>query len=49
MAALYEKAEAEMRPGSIFVSNSFAVPGVPADEVIRIDDARETELFVWRM
>jgi len=49
MAALYEKASTEMRSGSIFVSNSFPVPGVPADEVIRIDDARETELFLWRM
>lgn len=40
MAALWEKVQREMPPGSLFVSNSFAVPGVVATRVIEIDDAR---------
>lgn len=49
MARLFEKLKAEMKPGSMFVSNSFAVPGREPDEVIAIDDSRQTQLLVWRM
>ena len=49
MPALYAKARAEMRPGSLLVSNSFAVPGEPADRVVEVDDRRGTRLHVWRM
>jgi hypothetical protein len=40
MPALWEKARREMPPGSLFVSNSFAVPGAVATRVIEVDDAR---------
>jgi len=49
MAALYEKARAEMRPGSLFISNSFAVPDVAADQTVVVEDARQTKLMIWKM
>lgn len=47
MGALYRKARAEMRPGSLLISNSFAVPDVPPDRVVEVDDGRRTQLNVW--
>lgn len=49
MPRLYEKAQAEMRPGTLLVSNSFAVPGVAPERVISVDDARQTRLYLYRM
>jgi hypothetical protein len=48
MSELWRKARAEMRPGSLFVSNTFRVDGVPADSVIPIAGGRRA-LHVWRM
>ncbi len=36
MAELWEKVRREMRPGSLFVSNSFPVPEVEAAQVIEV-------------
>ncbi len=47
MAALWEKARAEMRPGAMLISNSFAVPGVELAEVLSIDDWRGSRLLIW--
>ncbi len=49
MDRLYAKVKAEMRPGSLFISNSFEVPQATADEVIEVDDRRKTKLHIWRM
>lgn len=49
MPALWEKAKAEMKPGSLFVSNSFPVPEVEPDEIVAVDDARETRLYCYRI
>ncbi|MBI4740650.1 MAG: class I SAM-dependent methyltransferase [Betaproteobacteria bacterium] len=49
MPALWQKARAEMRPGSLFVSNSFAVPEVEADEVCGVEDRRQTRLYCYRL
>lgn len=49
MPALWEKARAEMRPGSLLISNSFEVPGHPADRVVKVDDSRRTRLHVWQV
>lgn len=49
MAKLYDKLKSEMKPGSLFISNSFAVPEREPDEVIPVDDGRQTQLLVWRM
>ena len=48
MAELWRKVEREMRPGSVFVSNSFAVPGRDPDSTIELDDARHTRLYCYR-
>jgi hypothetical protein len=49
MARLWRKARAEMRAGSIFVSNDFAVPGVAPAETIVVGDRMRSTLYVWRM
>jgi hypothetical protein len=48
MARLWQKAEREMRPGTLFVS-AFAVPNVSAHEHIEVPDAFRTRLHVWRI
>lgn len=49
MERLWQKAQAEMRPGTVFISSTFAVPGeVPAEAVI-VDDLHRSALLVWRM
>ncbi|WP_377288991.1 hypothetical protein [Rhizobium sp. SG2393] len=49
MPALFEKARRQMKPGSLFVSNSFAVPEVEADEVWELSDRRGTRLYLYGM
>lgn len=49
MAELWQKVQREMQPGSLFISNSFAVPGVEPDEVIELNAGRATALLVWRI
>ncbi|WP_422370501.1 hypothetical protein [Hoeflea sp.] len=49
MAALYDKASAEMKPGSLLVSNSFPVPSIEADEVWELSDRRRTKLYLYEI
>lgn len=49
MPRLFAKAKAEMKPGSLLVSNSFAVPDVPPDAVWELPDRRRTQLFLYEM
>lgn len=49
MPRLYKKAKSEMSPGKLLISNSFSVPGVASDDVVRVDDRRETELLLYRI
>ena len=49
MPQLYEKAGREMKPGSLLVSNSFAVPGVDATEIWELADRRKTRLYLYEM
>lgn len=49
MPELWRKARAEMRPGSLFVSNTFVVAGAEAPQVIKLDDLHSSTLHVWRM
>ncbi|WP_091933722.1 class I SAM-dependent methyltransferase [Propionivibrio dicarboxylicus] len=49
MAALWQKALREMKPGSILVSNSFAIPDVSPTEIIQVDDTRQTQLYCYRI
>lgn len=47
MAAVWKKACAEMRPGSLLVSNSFAIPGVEPETVVEVADRRRTRLYCY--
>jgi len=49
MPDLWRKACAEMKPGSLFVSNSFPVPGVVPERVVEVDDRRGTCLYCYRL
>jgi hypothetical protein len=48
MPALWTKVEREMRAGSLFISNSFAVPGVDVSSIVAVDDGRQTRLYCYR-
>ena len=48
MPALWNKVQREMRPGSLFISNSFAVPEVETSHIIELADARQTRLYCYR-
>ena len=47
MPALWGKARAEMRPGALLISNSFAVPGIEPVEVHELNDWRGSRLLIW--
>ena len=49
MPTLWEKAQREMRPGSLFISYRFAVPGVAPTAVIEMRDLGRTQLYFWRL
>lgn len=48
MPRLWDKVVAEMRPGSLFISNTFAVPGVEPDETVELNDLSHARLLIWR-
>jgi len=47
MPAIWEKAQAELKPGARLVSNTFGIPGVEPDQTIALGDWRSTRLLVW--
>jgi precorrin-6B methylase 2 len=47
MAALWEKVQREMRPGSRFISNTFVVAGEAPSAVVSVDDLHHSTLYVW--
>lgn len=49
MADLWQKVCREMRPGTLFVSNTFAVPDVSPDEVLELDDLHRSRLYFYRI
>lgn len=48
MADLWQKVESEMRPGTLFVSNSFAVPGIEPTSLLEVADSRRTRLYCYQ-
>lgn len=48
MAKLWAKAQAEMAPGSLFVSNTFPVPGVTPDRVIEVACTPARPLYCYQ-
>lgn len=49
MPAVWEKACASLRPGSMLISNSFEIPGVPATRTIETGHPLQTRLFLWQL
>ncbi len=49
MPALWAKVKREMQPGSLFISNSFAVQATEADTLVEVHDARQTRLYCYRL
>jgi hypothetical protein len=47
MAALWEKVQREMRPGSRFISNTFAMDAKAPTHTVTVDDLHHSTLFVW--
>ncbi|MCW5623938.1 MAG: class I SAM-dependent methyltransferase [Burkholderiales bacterium] len=48
MADLWNKARAEMRPGTLLISNTFPVDGVPADRILPLQGRGRT-LHIWHL
>lgn len=49
MGDLWHKASREMRSGSLLISNSFAVPGVPPALTVATGAHGDSRLLLWRM
>jgi hypothetical protein len=49
MPRLWQKVRSEMRPGTLLISNSFAIPGVPPTQTLRIDGRAEAQVYLWRI
>lgn len=49
MERLWQKAKTEMKPGAIFISSTFTVPGQLPLETVKIDDLHQATLLIWRM
>ena len=47
-ARLGAKARAEMRPGGLLVSNSFAIPDMVPEATFQVEDRRRSRLFRYR-
>ena len=49
MEQLWHKVKNEMRPGSLFISNSFAVAEHPPQYSITVDDLHHSTLHIWHI
>tara|TARA_R110002073_G_scaffold35951_1_gene104750 strand:+ start:967 stop:1731 length:765 start_codon:yes stop_codon:yes gene_type:complete len=49
MESLWHKACQEMHPGSIFISNSFIIPGVLPERSLKLNDFSGSTLYLWRI
>ncbi len=49
MSDLWQKAQAEMRPGSLLVSNSFPVPDIAPTQIIEVDCSPPRPLYCYRI
>jgi len=48
MERLWEKVQSEMKPGSIFISNSFETPGQP-EKIYQLEDDRKCRILIYRI
>ena len=49
MERLWQKACAEMRPGSTLISNTFSIPGAQPEKIIELEDFHRSRLYVYRV
>ena len=49
MAALWEKAKLEMKKGTLFISNTFDIPGVTPTKTIELKDWRSSKIIMWQL
>jgi hypothetical protein len=49
MEKLWRKAQTEMKPGAVFISNTFSVPGQTPMQTVLVDDLHRSTLMIWRM
>lgn len=49
MEQLWHKVKQEMRPGSLFISNTFVVPDHPPQDTLNVADMHRSTLYLWRM
>ena len=49
MKSLWHKACKEMRPGSLFISNSFIIPGIEPEQTMELNDLTGSTLYLWRI
>jgi hypothetical protein len=49
MDALWSKVKQEMRPGSLFISNTFNIPEQPPQETLTVQDLHHSTLYLWRI
>ncbi len=49
MPKLWQKVKEEMRPGSVFISNSFSIPEITPTEIWELSDRRKTTLYIYRL
>ena len=49
MDELWQKARREMRPGAVFISNTFAVIDHPPQQTFSVDDLHRSTLYIWHM
>lgn len=49
MPRLWRKLKAQMKPGSLLIANSFAVPNAAPERVVDVGDRRGTRLYVYRI
>jgi len=47
MEKLFDKAASELTEGSLFISNSFTVPGHKPNRTVSVRDGRKTKLLIW--
>lgn len=49
MQQLWLKARSEMRPGTLFISSTFAVPDQSPHKTVLVDDLHRSSLLIWHM
>lgn len=49
MPEIWDKVRCEMRPGTLFISYRFSVPGVSPSAVVELNDLGRTQLYLWRL